>query len=137
MSLGEAPGPVYYLTAGAQVTALCLHQLRLTAGLATGEIISYNCNTWREETRQQVFAGGGLLWLDVVDLDGVVTLVAQGRFDGVKLFHTGEGGEWSEVASFAISHTGFCPGYLHRLQSDLLMIVASGSSKVRPGCTSL
>ena len=41
-----------------------------------------------------------------------------------------DGGAWVEVASFAISHSGFCAGYLHRLQSDLVMAVPSDQSKV-------
>ena len=87
MKEGEAPGPVYYLTPGAPVTFLCLRQRRLTAGTASGEIISYDTNTWREENRQKIFSGG-VLWLDVVDLQATLTLVAQARFDAVKLFHS-------------------------------------------------
>ena len=131
MKAEEAPGPVFYLTPGEQVTALSLQQTRLLAGTATGEIISYNTNSWREEGRRKVFRGGGVLWLELLDMEGVKTMVAQGRFDGVKMFHcVGLGEEWREVASFSINHTGFCAGYLHHLQSDLIMTVASEQSKV-------
>jgi len=130
MKEGEAPGPVYYLTPGAPVTCLCLREQRLTAGTATGEIISYDTRTWREDNRQKIFTGGGVLWLDVVDLEGTLTLVSQGRFDGVKMFHTEQSGGWCEVASFAVRHTGFCQGFLSHKQSDLVMTVASEQSKV-------
>ena len=127
--LGAAPGPEYYLTPGDPVTCLSLRHARLVAGLATGEIVSYDTNTWREQNRQKVFDRGGLLWLDVVELEGARRLVAQGRFEGVKVLDV-EDERWSEVASFSIPHSGFCAGYLHQLQSDLLMIVASDTSKV-------
>ena len=126
-----APGPVFYLTPGVQITALSLHQQELVGGTTTGEIVSYNTNTWRETGRQKIFQAGGVLWLDMVDLEGEKTLVSQGRFEGVKMLRRKEeGGEWEEVASFAISHSGFCAGYLHRLQSDLVMAVPSEQSKV-------
>ena len=46
------------------------------------------------------------------------------------MYRRRDGWVWLEVASFSISHTGFCPGYLHRLQSDLVMAVPSEQSKV-------
>ena len=131
MTPPAAPGPVYYLTPGVQLSALCLHQDELTAGTSTGEIVSYNTTTWRENNRQKIFDAGGVLWLDVVDLEGEKTLVSQGRFEGVKMFRRRDGGGWEEVASFAISHSGFCAGYLDRTsQSDLVMAVPSEQSKV-------
>ena len=82
--LGAAPGPEYYLTPGDPVTCLSLRHARLVAGLATGEIVSYDTNTWREQNRQKVFDRGGLLWLDVVELEGARRLVAQGSGYGKK-----------------------------------------------------
>ena len=76
MTPPAAPGPVFYLTPGAQVTALSLHQTELTAGTSTGEIVSYNSTTWRENNRQKIFHAGGVLWLDVVDLEGERTRVS-------------------------------------------------------------
>ena len=111
-------------------SVLSLHQTELTAGTSTGEIVSYNSTTWRENNRQKIFHAGGVLWLDVVELEGEKTLVSQGRFEAVKMFRRRDGCVWLEVASFSISHTGFCPGYLHRLQSDLVMAVPSEQSKV-------
>ena len=127
-----APGPLYYLSPGPQLTCLSLHQGELLAGTTTGEVLSYNTNTWRELHRQKVFQAGGVLWLDLVEVEGQETLVSQGRFEAVKLLRrTGEaGGAWLELASFAISHSGFCAGYLHRLQSDLVLAVPSDQSKV-------
>ena len=46
------------------------------------------------------------------------------------MYRRRDGWVWLEVASFSISHTGFCPGYLHRLQSDLVMAVPSEQSKI-------
>ena len=46
------------------------------------------------------------------------------------MYRRRDGWVWLEVANFSISHTGFCPGYLHRLQSDLVMAVPSEQSKV-------
>ena len=130
MTPPAAPGPVYYLTPGVQVSALCLHQPELTAGTTTGEIVTYNSTTWRENNRQKIFDAGGVLWLDVADLEGEKTLVSQGRFEAVKMFRRRDDRGWVEVASFAISHSGFCAGYLHWVQSHLVMAVPSEQSKV-------
>ena len=67
--------------------------------------------------------------------------MAQARFEGVKLFHhstsDGPGGQWSEAASFNISHTGFCRGYIeHGISGGeddtdgVVMVVASEQSKI-------
>ena len=120
--LGAAPGPEYYLTPGDPVTCLSLRHARLVAGLATGEIVSYDTNTWREQNRQKVFDRGGLLWLDVVELEGARRLVAQGRFEGVKVLDV-EDERWSEVASFSIPHSGFCAGLGHAMVSVVSQVI--------------
>ena len=79
-----------------------------------------------------------MLWLDLTpgdgdDVDDCPTLVTQGRFEGVKLFRR-QGGEWTEVASFHVPHTGFCRGYLERTEEggggDTVAVVPSGQSTV-------
>ena len=79
-----------------------------------------------------------MLWLDLTpgdddDGDDCPTLVTQGRFEGVKLFRR-QGGEWTEVASFHVPHTGFCRGYLERTEEggggDTVAVVPSGQSTV-------
>ena len=56
-------------------SVLSLHQTELTAGTSTG-VVSYNSTTWRENNRQKIFNAGGVLWLDVVDLEGERTRVS-------------------------------------------------------------
>ena len=71
------------------------------------------------------------MWCDLIPGEGDTQLmVTQARHEGVKVFRSGE--QWEEVASFNITHTGFCRGYIEREQDvgdgDHLMVTPSGQS---------
>ena len=68
------------------------------------------------------------MWCDLIPGAGDThLLVTQARHQGVKVFRSGD--EWEEVASFNITHTGFCRGYIEQHEaSDHVMVTPSGQS---------
>jgi len=72
------------------------------------------------------------LWCDLIPGEADTRLlVTQARHQGVKVFRS-SGEEWEEVASFNITHTGFCRGYIeHEGASDhVMMVTPSGQSSL-------
>ena len=57
--------------------------------------------------------------------------MTQARFQGVKLYHN-TAGTWSQVASFNISHTGFCRGYVETCvnNDNVLLVTPSEQNKI-------
>jgi len=81
----ESPSAEFYVTPGSPVSCLTfLQQYKqdlLLVGLTSGELVVYDCCTWKQVHKSKVFSNG-FLWMEALSES---TLVCQGRFESLKL----------------------------------------------------
>ncbi|XP_023330311.1 uncharacterized protein LOC111702770 [Eurytemora carolleeae] len=142
----DPPLPDFYLSPGVGVS--CLHFIQgilnqdwLLAGLVSGDILVYNCTTWKLVHATQVFLQG-VLWIG--SSEGII--VCQGRFESLKVLEITQKQEedvhdainspdgvkricLKEKAVFCIAHEGFCKGFLD-LAKDFLIFAPSSCSSI-------